>query len=74
MRQVNLSVVETVKRIRISLGLTQAELAKEINSSQAAISEYEGGVKIPSLKVAQKLIKLARAKKIKVTLMDIFPE
>lgn len=69
-----MGIGENLKKIRKALNLTQEDFAQELGSSQSAISEYEKGVKTPSLKVAQKIVKFAKTKKVKVTLNDIFPE
>ncbi len=69
-----MKIGQNLKRIRKELRLTQAELAKTLGLSQAAIAEYETDTRMPSLKVANKLIKLAKSKKIKVKIDDFFPE
>ena len=45
----------TLVRLRLRLGLSQAELATAIGSNQPAISAYESGAREPSLGVASKL-------------------
>lgn len=40
-----------IKELRLSLGLTQAEFAESINTTQAALSGYERGDRTPSLDV-----------------------
>ena len=63
-----------IKEIRNKMELTQAEFAEAIGCGQTAVSQYEIGQRRPSYKIAKAIISLAKAKKIKVTLMDIFPD
>ena len=39
---------EKVREIRVSLGLTQVELAKEVGVSQPLVAMWESGDRIPS--------------------------
>lgn len=41
---------ERIKQYRIENGLTQKEMAKALNASQNAISNYETGVRTPTVK------------------------
>lgn len=47
-----------LRRFRADRGVTQVELAKKVEVTQAAISRYEDGSALPSLDVA---IKIAEA-------------
>ena len=47
-----------LRRLRSDRGITQVELAKKVEVTQAAISRYEDGSALPSLDVA---IKIAEA-------------
>ncbi|WP_169799256.1 helix-turn-helix domain-containing protein [Nocardioides jensenii] len=49
-------LLEVARRER---GLTQAQLAKQSGTSQAALSAYERGLKSPSLKVASRILEAA---------------
>ena len=40
-----------IKKLRNSLNITQAELAAELNTTQAALSAYERGDRTPSLEI-----------------------
>lgn len=40
--------MKNMKTIRLSLGMTQAELAKKLNVSQSNIAMWESGVSTPS--------------------------
>lgn len=69
-----MSIGETIKRIRAAIGMTQVEFAKAIGAGQSSISDYEKGLAIPSLKVAQKIVKVAKENKVKVKFSDLFPD
>lgn len=43
-------LAERIKNFRMENGLTQRELAEALNSSQNAISNYENGVRTPTVK------------------------
>lgn len=47
---------EKIKKYRLDNGLTQEELAKALHSSQNTISNYENGIRTPTVK---KLIAIA---------------
>lgn len=63
-----------IKTIREDLGMTQIEFAEAIGCKQSFLSFCESGRKRPSIETARKIIALAKTKKIKVKLDDIFPE
>ena len=46
---INDIISSKIKELRTSLGLTQAEFAESINTTQAALSGYERGDRTPSL-------------------------
>ena len=50
-----------IKKLRNSLNITQAELATELNTTQAALSAYERGDRTPSLEI---LITISKKKNI----------
>lgn len=49
---------EAIKKHRLRLGLSQEELAHEVECKRSTIACYEGGYIKPSLDVAKKLAKL----------------
>ncbi|SOE50888.1 helix-turn-helix domain-containing protein [Orrella dioscoreae] len=60
------------KRIRIRLGLTQAEIASEVGKGQSNISHYETGrLNVPT-DVAKALVALGKKKGKRVTLADLY--
>ena len=50
-------VKNRIKEIREALDLTQSDLAKKTGLSCAAISQFEGGERTPSLKTLEKIVK-----------------
>lgn len=65
-----------IKKIRKSLGYTQADLAREICTfSGACIGQYERFKRIPGVyDIAWPLIRLAKKNGKNITLEDIYPE
>ncbi len=51
-----MDVARLILSARRGCGLTQGELAQRAGTSQAALSEYERGLKSPSLRVAERII------------------
>ena len=49
------SLIENEIRLRLSKKMTQKELAKEMNTSQSAISRFEAGNIMPSMRFINKL-------------------
>ena len=50
------TVGDNIRHLRKELGLTQKELAGEVGLTQAQISDYERGRRIPSLHSLDKLL------------------
>ena len=48
-------VASELIRLRLSCGMTQAELAKAVNTQQASIARMESGSYLPSLSMIKKL-------------------
>lgn len=44
-----------LRKLRSDRGITQVELAKKVEVTQAAISRYEDGSALPSLDVAERI-------------------
>lgn len=63
----------TLLEIRNKLGFSQSELGMKIGKSQSAIAHYEKGIRFLSLGDAYKILDLAKKKKIKIKLEDIYP-
>ena len=51
-----MNVGAELRALRRSAGLSQAELAERAGTSQATISSYEAGHKVPSLTTLQRLL------------------
>jgi transcriptional regulator with XRE-family HTH domain len=56
---------ENIKKLRENLKMSQQEFGLAIGSSQTAVSQYELGQKTPSLKVINKILALAKSRKLK---------
>lgn len=54
-----MDVAQLILSARQGCGLTQGELAKRAGTSRAALSEYERGLKSPSLQVAERIVEAA---------------
>lgn len=67
-----------IKKLRTSLGLTQLELAQLVSNigpysiEQSTISNYERGERIPKIEIAKQIVSLAKKKKYRLTLDDIY--
>ena len=46
---------EKIKKLRIANNLNQKELAEKLNITQASLSTYETGIKLPSLDTLKKI-------------------
>lgn len=44
-----MSFADNVKRLREEKGLTQAELAAQVDVAQSMIAQYEKGLKVPTI-------------------------
>jgi len=52
-----MAFAENVKRLREEKGLTQAELAVQVDVAQSMIAQYEKGLKVPTIIVGVQLAK-----------------
>lgn len=64
--------MHNIKHIRLQLGDSQAQLAQELNCTQANINHYEHGQTFP-IKKAHLLIGYAKRKGVELCLEDIYP-
>lgn len=55
------TVGDSIRHLRKELGLTQKELACRIGLTQAQISDYERGFRVPSLHTLDKLLMFFKA-------------
>jgi len=65
---------ETIKRIRKEAGLNQVAFAEAIGCSQSFMSRMEREHHMPSHALALRLVRFAKARKIKVRLEELFSE
>ena len=64
----------TIREIKHIAFLNQKEIAKILGCSQVTISRMENKKQNPTLKIALKIVNLAREYKIKVKLEDLLPK
>lgn len=65
---------ENLKELREKMGLTQVELARKLDVSNATVGMYETGKRMPSFKVCKKYQLLASTYGILVPLEYLRPE
>lgn len=66
-----MEIRELIRTIIYNSRLSQTEIAKVLGCTQATVSRIKNHKQVPTLKVAQGFIKLAKTYKIQVTLEDI---
>lgn len=62
-----------IRTLRAKADMTQRELAEACGLGQSAIGNYEAGIRMPSLEVAQKIIAVIRSRGVDVSIEDVFP-
>lgn len=50
--------MKNIRKYRLAAGLTQGQLAVQINKSVGCISQYESGIHSPPIPVAKKMAKI----------------
>lgn len=65
--------MNNLKTIRENAGLTQSDLAKQIDVTKASVSNYETGLRKPNIKIAQKIAIAISAYGCACTVDDLFP-
>ncbi|MBQ7503095.1 helix-turn-helix transcriptional regulator [bacterium] len=55
-----MDISKNIKTARQDIKLTQSSLASMIGSSKSAMSEYESGIKVPSLSVIEEIAKVTK--------------
>lgn len=65
--------MSNMKHIRVSLGLTQAILAGDVELTQSAIAHYENGRRSPGLDECRRIVRALNSYGARVTLDDVFP-
>ena len=58
---------------RKAANLTQAEAASLVNKTQGAFGHYESGLRKPSLRTAQEIIKVLNKCGVACSIDDVFP-
>ncbi len=68
-----MNIGDIIREIKYVSRLNQLELAELLGCKQASISRLKNNKQFPSLKMAQKIVKLAKKYKIKVDINDFVP-
>ncbi len=69
-----LMVTNVVKRLRNELGMTQAQFAASVHTTQALISSYETGKSRPTMETVTKLAAVAKQNNVKMNFEELLPE
>ena len=64
--------MNAVKEIRDKLGLTQHELATMLEMSQGNVGHYEKGIQDVPVRIAKKLVSIAKAEGLNISLDDFY--
>ncbi len=64
--------MNTIKQIRLEMGLTQKGLAKLLGITAACVSNYENGFRSLPIEIAKLYVSLSKKKGNKLTLEDIY--
>lgn len=65
-----MAISKTVKILRISLGLEQAEFAKLFGVAGGTVSNWETGKRVPRIPKLKKMVDIARDNKLKLSMQD----
>lgn len=74
MKAMLMSTYKNIKNLRSRLEMTQLKFALAVGSTPTTIAKYEKGERNPSVKMAYKMIKLAKKHGIDIGIEDIFSE
>lgn len=66
-----ITAAESLKNVRLALGLNQSEFAQKLSITQTAIQNYEKGRRKPKLSILKMMMDLAKNKGIEFRLEDI---
>lgn len=69
-----MSASETIKKIRMRLGLEQTEFGDEIGVSGSTVSSWECGIRVPRIKTIRRMKELADKNNIKVKIEDFLDD
>lgn len=64
--------MDNIKAIRLALGLTQQKFAAGVGCTQSAVGQFERGNTSPSLEVAKRLLLVAAAAGLDVSLDHVY--
>lgn len=71
-RDYTLRMTNSIKEIRLKLGLSQGSFARAIGKKQSAIANYETGYRKPDPLTAYMIVDLAKEAGLKISLEDIY--
>ena len=71
MENIALLFKSLVKELRMTMGLSQVDFAKELDTDVPSISSWERGKRKPSLRTVKKVLTLAKANGFEVSFQDI---
>lgn len=63
-----------IQELRLAANMSQKELGTAVDLTQAAISLYELGKRLPNLRISRKIVNVFRAKGVECTIDDFAPE
>jgi len=61
---------ETIRKLRLALGLHQYEFCKEVGVEPGTISNWEMGRRFPKLPFIRKMVEIAKKNKVKMKVED----
>ncbi len=67
-----MAIAESVKNLRLSLGMEQIEFAKLFNVAGGTVSNWETGRRVPRIPKLKKMVDIAKEHKLKLTMQDFF--
>ena len=65
---------QPIRKARKKLGMTQAQLAPELEVTRATLSRYETGVIDVPVSIAWKVVHLMRDRKMRASLATLYPD
>jgi transcriptional regulator with XRE-family HTH domain len=69
-----MTLAESIKNIRLTLGLSQSEFAHKINKDNTSVCLYEAGKRKPGFPTIRKIVELANANGMNLKYTDLRDE
>lgn len=67
-----MAISQTIKNLRLSLGMEQIEFARLFNVAGGTVSNWESGRRVPRIPKLKKMVDIAKEHKLKLTMQDFF--